>query len=250
MLRGAAADDSALSGRRDSSCQAIESLAPPSGWSCTDQGARNTARRNPWRAPPDRATWAAGTAACRSCPACGGRNRRCGGAGSCRQPIALEIVAQPGRRAGCSCHGSGLGRQPATPNCEGFPLRFSTWSFVGSAYRSAKSRACSAWSCRIGRWDGGVPIISGLQKKSAACVGTDRAFRDDITRADVGNRSVDTKRRYRKLVGGKQLIASSFPSLRPRFRPASSFPSRFRPTSEIALSIQSVGIESSSVENN
>jgi hypothetical protein len=35
-----------------------------------------------------------------SCRSCVGRNRRSGARDSCRQPIASEIVAQPGRRAG------------------------------------------------------------------------------------------------------------------------------------------------------
>ncbi len=58
---------------------------------------------------------------------------------------------------------------PRTILSAGMPssiIRFSTWSFIGSAYRSAKSRGCSAWSCQIGRSDGDVPIIAGMQKKS------------------------------------------------------------------------------------
>ncbi len=39
--------------------------------------------------------------------------------------------------------------------------------FIGSAYRSAKSRACAAGSCQMGRSDGGVPIVAGLQKEIA-----------------------------------------------------------------------------------
>jgi hypothetical protein len=44
----------------------------------------------------------------------------------------------------------------------------STWEFRGSAYRSAKSRACAAELCPIGRCEGGVPIRPGGRGRSLA----------------------------------------------------------------------------------
>jgi len=101
----------------------------------------------------------------------------------------LDVGGRP--RVGVPFHPRGLGASGGMDQClrgcspslifrassrASFRMGNSASGAEGSAYRSAKSLACAAGSCHIGRGDGGVPIMAGGRGRSLAAPGAGAPF--------------------------------------------------------------------------